>query len=157
MEEIKTDGFYDRENNRKHIFIPPAPTETERGGITAKIRTTENTEVAVDPETGKAYVPELSGTDDLSKEATAEQILAKLQEVIPLVEQIASNGIASSVNGFSFILGEDGSVTMTYTPTGSTESEMAVLPTGSTQTKIAQATKEIVNSLKIIAGKEDKA
>ena len=117
----------------------------------------QDTEVAVDPETGKAYVPELPGTDDLSKEATAEQILAKLQEVIPLVEQIASNGIASSVNGFSFILGEDGSVTMTYTPTGSTESEMAVLPTGSTQTKIAQATKEIVNSLKIIAGKEDKA
>lgn len=157
MEEIKTDGFYDRENDRKHVFIPPAPTETERGGIVAKTRTTENTEVAVDPETGKAYVPELPGTDDLSKEATAEQILAKLQELKPLIEQIASNGMANSVNGFSFILGENGSVIMTYTPDGATEAEMTVLPTGTTQSKIAQATEEIVNSLKIIAGKEDKA
>lgn len=157
MEEIKTDGFYDRENDRKHVFIPPAPTETERGGITAKTRTTENTEVAIDPETGKAYVPELPGSEDLSKEATAEQILAKLQELKPLIEQIASNGMANSVNGFSFILGEDGSVIITYTPDGATEAEMAVLPTGTTQAKIAQATEEIVNNLKIIAGKEDES
>ncbi len=157
MEEIKTDGFYDRENDRKHVFIPPAPTETERGGIVAKTRTTENTEVAVDPETGKAYVPELPGSEDLSKEETAQKILAKLQELLPLIEQVASNGIASSVNGFSFLYGTDGSVTMTYTPDASSESETALLPTGTTQTKIAQATKEIAESLKIIAGKEDKA
>lgn len=157
MEEIKTDGFYDRENDRKHIFIPPAPTETERGGITAKTRTTENTEVAVDPETGKAYVPELPGTDDLSKEATAEQILAKLQEVIPLINQIAQSGTAGSVNGFSFAHGDDGSVMITYTPDGATEAEVAVFPKETTQKKISKATKEIADSLKIIAGKEDKA
>lgn len=155
MKTQRTKGFYDRENDTVHIFDPPAPTETERGGITAKTRTTENAEVVVDPETGKAYVPELPGTDDLSKEATAEQILEKLQELKPLLEQIASNGMANSVNGFSFILGENGSVIMTYTPDGATEAETAVLPTGTTQSKIAQATEEIVDSLKIIAGKED--
>lgn len=157
MEEIKTDGFYDRENDRKHVFIPPAPTETERGGIVAKTRTTENTEVAVDPETGKAYVPELPGTDDLPKEATAEQILAKLQEVIPLINQIAQSGTAGSVNGFSFVHGDDGSVMITYTPDGATEAEVAVFPKETTQKKISKATKEIADSLKIIAGKEDKA
>lgn len=137
------------------VKVPQATVDT-LGGIKADQKTDKETvPVKIDPATGKAYVPELPGSEDLSKEATAEQILAKLQEVIPLVEQIASNGIASSVNGFSFILGEDGSVTMTYTPTGSTESEMAVLPTETTQAKIAQTTEAIAKSLKIIAEKGD--
>lgn len=156
MKIKKTKGFYDRENDTVHIFEPPEPTETERGGIKASTKTAKETvEVKIDPDTGKMYVPELPGSEDLSKEETAQKILTKLQELLPLIEQVASNGIASSVNGFSFLYGTDGSVTMTYTPEGSSESETALLPTGTTQTKIAQATKEIAASLKIIAGKDE--
>lgn len=156
MKIKKTKGFYDRENDTVHIFEPPEPTETERGGIKASTKTAKETvEVKIDPDTGKMYVPELPGSEDLSKEETAQKILTKLQELLPLIEQVASNGIASSVNGFSFLYGTDGSVTMTYTPEGSSESETALLPTGTTQTKIAQATKEIAESLKIIAGKDE--
>lgn len=137
--------------------VPQATSET-LGGIKASVKTTKETvEAKIDPESGKMYVPELPGSEDLSKEETAQKILTKLQEVIPLIEQVASNGIASSVNGFSFIYGTDGSVTMTYTPDGSSEAETALLPTGTTQTKIAQATKEIAASLKIIAGKDNEA
>ena len=47
MKTQKTKGFYDRENDTVHIFIPPAPTESERGGITAKEKTTESLEVTI--------------------------------------------------------------------------------------------------------------
>ena len=126
------------------------------GGIKADQKTdNEIVPAKIDPETGRLYVPELPGSEDLSKETTAQQILTKLQALTPLIQELASSGIANSVNGFSFIYGTDGSVTMTYTPDGAAEAEMAVLPTGSTQLKIAKATEEIANSLKIIAGKED--
>ena len=45
----------------------------------------------------------------------------------------------------------------TYTPDGATEAEVAVFPKETTQKKISKTTKEIADSLKIIAGKEDKA
>ena len=153
-EEKAAEAYQPKGNYLTNI---PLATGSVIGGIKADQKTDKETVPAkIDPETGKMYVPELPGTDDLSKEATAQQILTKLQALTPLIQELASSGIANSVNGFSFIYGTDGSVTMTYTPDGATEAEMAVLPTGSTQAKIAQATGEIVNSLKIIAGKEDK-
>ena len=85
MEEIKTDGFYDRENDRKHVFIPPAPTETERGGITAKEKTTESLEVTVDSATGKAYVAldkTLSKTGEAADAATVGEQLKKITEIL---------------------------------------------------------------------------
>lgn len=60
--DIKTKGFSMPDGNT-HIFIPPAPTETDRGGITAKPRTTEAAEVVVDSGTGKGYI----GTDHTLK------------------------------------------------------------------------------------------
>lgn len=150
--EVK-DGYQPKGNYLTNV---PQAAGDVLGGIKADQKTDKETVPAkIDPETGKMYVPELPGTDDLSKEATAQQILAKLQALTPLIQELASSGIANSVNGFSFIYGTDGSVTMTYTPDGAAEAEMAALPTGSTQVKIAQATEEIVNSLKIIAGKEE--
>ena len=150
--EVK-DGYQPKGNYLTNI---PQATGNVLGGIKADQKTdNEVVPAKIDPETGRLYVPELPGSEDLSKEATAEQILAKFSELIPFVEQIAQSGTAGSVNGFSFIHGNDGSVIMTYTPDGATEAEMAVLPTGTTQKKITQATEEIVNSLKIIAGKED--
>lgn len=92
MEEIKTDGFYDRENDRKHIFIPPAPTETERGGITAKTRATESLEVTVDPETGKAYVA-LNST--LSKAGEAADAGATGKAIENVVDLIYRNKVAT--------------------------------------------------------------
>lgn len=53
--DIKTKGF-DMPNGDRHIFIPPSPTESERGGIKAKRKTTENVEVAVGDD-DKLYVP----------------------------------------------------------------------------------------------------
>lgn len=53
--DIKTIGF-DIPNGNRHIFIPPSPTESERGGIKAKKKTTENVEVAVGDD-DKLYVP----------------------------------------------------------------------------------------------------
>lgn len=141
-----------------YLKIIPQATSQNLGGIKASAKTAKETvEAKIDPDTGKMYVPELPGSEDLSKEETAQKILTKLQELLPLIEQVASNGIASSVNGFSFLYGTDGSVTMTYTPDGSSDAETALLPTGTTQAKIAQATKEIAASLKIIAGKDKEA
>ena len=51
----KSDGVF-LDDKEIYDIIPPLPTETERGGITAKVKTNENREVAVDPVTGKAYV-----------------------------------------------------------------------------------------------------
>lgn len=93
MQEIKTDGFYDRENDRKHVFILPAPTETERGGIAAKNKTTESLEVTVDSATGKAYVA-LDSTLSKAGEAadsaeTGKQIksiVASLQKVQGIID-----------------------------------------------------------------------
>lgn len=69
--DIKTKGF-DMPDGNTHIFIPPSPTETERGGIKAKKRTTENVEVVVG-DNDKLYVP---GTDltltDETKAANAK-------------------------------------------------------------------------------------
>lgn len=153
-EEIK-EGYQPKGNYLTNI---PQAAGNVLGGIKADPKTEKEVVPAkIDPDTGKMYVPELPGSEDLSKEDTTQQILAKLQEVIPLINQIAQSGTAGSVNGFSFVHGDDGSVMITYTPDGATEAEVAVFPKETTQKKISKATKEIADSLKIIAGKEDKA
>lgn len=153
-EEVK-EGYQPKGNYLTNI---PQAAGDVLGGIKAEPKTEKEVVPAkIDPETGKMYVPELPGSEDLSKENTTQQILAKLQEVIPLINQIAQSGTAGSVNGFSFVHGDDGSVMITYTPDGATEAEVAVFPKETTQKKISKATMEIVGSLKIIAGKEDKA
>lgn len=44
-------------------IIPPIPSDTVRGGIIAKERTTEETEIVVDYSTGRAYVPKINSSD----------------------------------------------------------------------------------------------
>lgn len=66
--EIKTKGF-EMPNGDVHVFMPPSPTETERGGIKAKPKTTETVEVTIG-EDGKLYVPkcvEVEEFDDAVK------------------------------------------------------------------------------------------
>lgn len=85
MKTQKTKGFYDRENDTVHIFIPPAPTESERGGITAKEKTTESLEVTIDSATGKAYVAldkTLSKTGEAADAATVGEQLKKITEIL---------------------------------------------------------------------------
>lgn len=112
MQEIKTDGFYDRENDRKHIFIPPVPTETERGGITAKNKTTESLEVTIDPETGKAYVAldsTLSKTGEAADAATVGEKLTTMGSTIESVKESKANG-----QGITLSINESGGLRVTY-------------------------------------------
>lgn len=90
MKTQKTKGFYDRENDTVHIFIPPAPTESERGGITAKEKTTETLEVAVDSKTGKAYVAldkTLSKTGEAADAAAVGEKLTTMDSTIESVKE----------------------------------------------------------------------
>lgn len=71
--DIKTKGF-NMPNGDTHIFIPPSPTETERGGIKAKKKTTETVEVAIGDD-DKLYVPSTDSTlTDENKAANAKVV-----------------------------------------------------------------------------------
>lgn len=90
MKTQKTKGFYDRENDTVHIFIPPAPTESERGGITAKEKTTESLEVTIDSATGKAYVAldkTLSKTGEAADAAVVGEKLTSMGVAIENVKE----------------------------------------------------------------------
>ena len=93
--DIKTKGFSMPDGNT-HIFIPPAPTETDRGGITAKSRTTEAAEVVVDSDTGKGYI----GTDHTLK---AKGQAADSEAVGTAISEKADR-IISSASGENVIL-----------------------------------------------------
>lgn len=112
MKTQRTKGFYDRENDTVHIFIPPAPTETERGGITAKEKTTESLEVAVDSGTGKAYAAldkTLSKAGEAADAATVGEKLATMDSAIESIKESKANGqeITLSIN-------ESGGLRVTY-------------------------------------------
>jgi hypothetical protein len=90
MKTQKTKGFYDRENDTVHIFIPPTPTESERGGITAKEKTTESLEVTIDSATGKAYVAldkTLSKTGEAADAAVVGEKLTSMGVAIENVKE----------------------------------------------------------------------
>lgn len=90
--EKKTEVLHDRRTGDDYIFIPPAPTESQRGGITAKTKTTESLEAAVDPETGRLYVPDNHTPVDSTLEKSGEAADAKA----------VGDKMKSSLNGISF-------------------------------------------------------
>ena len=105
MKTQKTKGFYDRENDTVHIFIPPAPTESERGGITAKEKTTESLEVTIDLATGKAYVAldkTLSKTGEAADAGTVGEITnslkTRLNDIVGYDNAAAHNAIYRGKN-----------------------------------------------------------
>lgn len=105
MKTQKTKGFYDRENDTVHIFIPPAPTESERGGITAKEKTTESLEVAIDSATGKAYVAldkTLLKTGEAADAGTVGEIInslkTRLNDIVGYDNAAAHNAIYRGKN-----------------------------------------------------------
>ena len=95
--DIKTKGFNMPDGNT-YIFIPPSPTETERGGIIAKKKTTENVEVAVGDD-DKLYVPNV--LNDLStsvdKTWSSEKINEELKDCVKYVK-VTVNLIGSEGN-----------------------------------------------------------
>lgn len=110
--DVKTKGITMPDGNT-HIFIPPSPTQTERGGVIAKKKTTETVEVAVG-EDDKLYVP---GTDntltDETKAANAKATGDKISElknnleslnnkVIELENIISSGGSLTSAEEVEF-------------------------------------------------------
>lgn len=112
MKTQRTKGFYDRENDTVHIFIPPAPTESERGGIAAKTRTTESLEVTVDPETGKAYAAldkTLSKTGEAADAAAVGEKLTTISSAIESIKESKANG-----QGITLSINESGGLRVTY-------------------------------------------
>lgn len=101
--DIKTKGFSMPDGNT-HIFIPPAPTETDRGGITAKTRTTEGAEVVVDSDTGKGYI----GTDHTLKEKGQ----AADSEAVGIAISEKADRIISSASGENVILTDSAEATL---------------------------------------------
>lgn len=81
--EIKVNGIETPDGNI-NIFIPPSPTETERGGIKAKAKTNETVEVVVGSN-GKLYVPTYPSVDKAltssGSAADAKVVGDKLTEV----------------------------------------------------------------------------
>ena len=81
--EIKVKGIETPDGNI-HTFIPPSPTETERGGIKAKAKTNETVEVVVGSD-GKLYVPAYPTIDKTlassGKAADSKVVGDKLTEV----------------------------------------------------------------------------
>ena len=90
--EKKTEVLHDKRTGDDYIFIPPAPTETERGGITSKTKTTESLEAAVDPNTGRMYVP-----DNHTK---VDETLTKAGEAADA--KVVGDKIKNSLNGIQF-------------------------------------------------------
>ena len=68
--EIKTNGFK-LPSGDIHVFIPPEPTETDRGGIKASEKTTESLEVKYDKKTGKLFSPTSPTDNTLTKSNVA--------------------------------------------------------------------------------------
>ena len=63
------DGIIDKNGDVVGIE-PPVPTETLRGGIYAKQKTNETEEVVIDPQTGKAYVKNVTQIDHGTADTT---------------------------------------------------------------------------------------
>lgn len=105
--EIKVKGIETPDGNI-HMFIPPSPTETERGGIKAKAKTNETVEVVVGSD-GKLYVPAYPTIDKTlassGKAADSKVVGDKLTEVnteITALKKSVSDGkemLAAAITG----------------------------------------------------------
>lgn len=102
--EIKTKGLK-MPNGDIHVFIPPSPAETERGGIKAKDRTTESLEIVVDPSTGKAYAPTPDTDSTLTEKGVAADSEAvgnefdKTKESIEAISNTKADAIIETATG----------------------------------------------------------
>lgn len=110
--EIKTNGFK-LPSGDIHVFIPPEPTETDRGGIKASEKTTESLEVKYDKKTGKLFSP-TSPTDNTLTESNVAADAKKTGDEFARV----NNNMESKLDkqqgvenkGKALVVGEDGNV-----------------------------------------------
>ena len=110
--EIKTNGFK-LPSGDIHVFIPPEPTETDRGGIKASEKTTESLEVKYDKKTGKLFSP-TSPTDNTLTKSNVAADAKKTGDEFARV----NNNMESKLNkqqgvenkGKALVVGEDGNV-----------------------------------------------
>lgn len=102
---IKTNGFK-MPNGDIHTFIPPSPTENERGGIKAKAKTTEALEVAFDEASERLYAAIPNTDKTLSETGVAADAKTTGDKIKDKLDR--NQGIEHY--GKSLIVGEDGLV-----------------------------------------------
>lgn len=91
--------------------------------------------------------------DGVAQESTAQTITGYISEILTLLNEIAAK--PSGINGFSFNLGDNDEVIISYTdPDDETITDSVILPTNITGAAIVDAYKGIAAALAEIAGKE---
>ena len=95
--------------------------------------------------------------DGVAQETTAQSTLALLQAISAQLQTIIDQGgSAGDLNGFSLSLGEGGTVIISYTdPDDETITGSATFPTNDTASEILTHITSVVQSLAIIAGKNE--
>lgn len=93
-------------NGDIHTFIPPSPTENERGGIKAKAKTTEALEVAFDEASERLYAAIPNTDKTLSETGVAADAKTTGDKIKDKLDR--NQGIEHY--GKSLIVGEDGNV-----------------------------------------------
>ena len=110
--EIKTNGFK-LPSGDIHVFIPPEPTETDRGGIKASEKTTESLEVKYDKKTGKLFSPTSPTDNTLTKSnvaADAKKTGDEFARVNNNMESKLDKQQGVENKGKALVVGEDGNV-----------------------------------------------
>lgn len=102
---IKTNGFK-MPNGDVHTFIPPSPTENERGGVKAKPKTTESLEVAFDETTERLY----AATPDTDKTLSESDIAADAKVTGDKIETKLDKNQGKENVGKALVIGGDGNV-----------------------------------------------
>lgn len=102
---IKTNGFK-MPNGDVHTFIPPSPTENERGGIKAKHKTTESLEVAFDETTERLY----AATPDTDKTLSEANVAADAKTTGDKIETKLDKNQGKENVGKALVIGGDGNV-----------------------------------------------
>ena len=110
--EIKTNGFK-LPSGDIHVFIPPEPTETDRGGIKASEKTTESLEVKYDKKTGKLFSPTSPTDNTLTKSnvaADAKKTGDEFARVNNNMESKLDKQQGAENKGKALVVGDDGNV-----------------------------------------------
>jgi hypothetical protein len=138
------------EQNASQYSREAASAKTEAINAKDDAETAKN-----DAEAAQADIQE--SIDGVAQEATAAQVLAVVQELLPLVATIAESGNqAGSLNGFGLELGEDNSVAISYSDPDTGELlAVCTFPTETTMNRINDALAEIVENVKTIAEEDD--
>jgi len=133
-----------------------AETAAQSAASSATIATTKAEEAAGSAEAAAEDAEEIRALGSgIATEPTAEQILAQVAAILPLVQEIAENGMGGgSLNGFSLSMGENGEVILSYTnPEDDTDTDSATMPTASTGAEVIAELQSINSALTVWANR----